>query len=187
MITTTAIVSALSSVELLKLLQKAPLPKYRNSFINLALPFFAFTVPLPAEEFPGPNGVKFTVWDTIDIRETKSKPEPKGLTLRKLLEQIKKAVSEEPDNIEITTISAGQYMVYASFLHEGDKEVQGSLIWDLIEEATSGEEEFAGRESSTSNDIYDLTGDKVELMVTVEDSATGEEYELPPVYIHKAK
>ena len=68
-----AVVSALSCIEFLKLLQTAPLSRHRNAFINLALPFFAFTMPLPAEEMPGPGGKSYTIWDTIAIKETKKK------------------------------------------------------------------------------------------------------------------
>ena len=49
-ITTTAFVSALSCIEFMKLVQGLSLERYRNAFINLALPVFAFNAPLPAEK-----------------------------------------------------------------------------------------------------------------------------------------
>ena len=48
--TTTAFVSALSCIEFMKLVQGLSLERYRNAFINLALPVFAFNAPLPAEK-----------------------------------------------------------------------------------------------------------------------------------------
>ena len=193
MITTTAVVSALSCVELLKLLQKAPLSRHRNAFINLALPFFAFTIPVPADEVPGPDGKTYTVWDTIDINEKKKAAESKDLTLRRFIKQLKKAVSDDPEGIEVSTVSAGQYMVYASFLHEDDKDMLSRSIWDLVEEAASEEldEDFAGR-NDESGAAQSCGGeranvDKLELTVTVEDTESGEEFELPPVYVHRAK
>merc|ERR1712232_655582 len=69
MITTTAFVSGLSCIELVKLTQKADLKYHRNAFINLALPFFAFTSPLPAEEINGLHGSKYTIWDRILVKE----------------------------------------------------------------------------------------------------------------------
>ena len=188
MITTTAVVSALSCVELLKLLQDAPLTRYRNAFINLALPFFAFTVPVPAEEMPGPQGKTFTVWDSIVIDEKKKTLESKGLTLKRFIKKLKKAVSEDPESLEVSTVSAGQYMIYANFLHEGDKDVLRQSVWDLVEKAASEEDdEFLGRgeslDSDNDNSVGTAARGELELTVSVEDTTTGEEFELPPVRI----
>jgi ubiquitin-activating enzyme E1 len=81
MITTTALVSALSCIELIKLLQNAPLHSYQNAFVNLALPFFAFTAPLPAEVVPGLHDSIHTIWDRIIIKESKKSKEKGGITL----------------------------------------------------------------------------------------------------------
>ena len=69
MITTTALVSALSCLELVKLVQGVELGEHRNAFVNLALPFFAFTAPLGAEEREGLNGERYMIWDRIVVKE----------------------------------------------------------------------------------------------------------------------
>lgn len=139
MITTTALVSALSCIEMLKLIMKYPLNLHRNAFVNLALPFFAFTQPLPAEEFQGLNGETHTLWDRIVIKEKKKhvvnkendKEFVQGMTMRQFLKLLKKKIGSEN---EVTTISFGPYMIYANFLHEDDTSVLDQSIWNLVKE-----------------------------------------------------
>lgn len=45
--TTTALIVGAVGLEILKYLQNKPIEKMKNSFINLALPLFVFTEPLP--------------------------------------------------------------------------------------------------------------------------------------------
>ena len=47
--TTTAAVAGLVTIELVKIVQKLPLEKYRNCFLNLALPVMLLSEPGPAE------------------------------------------------------------------------------------------------------------------------------------------
>jgi ubiquitin-activating enzyme E1 len=178
MITTTAVVSALSCVELLKLIQEAPLTRHRNAFINLALPFFAFTVPLPAEEVAGPHDSKFTLWDKIVINQQEDADD---LTLKRLIRQVKKTITHDPEGLDVSTVSAGDCMIYANFLHGRDKALLSQSIWDLASAAMSEEddEDVAVKKSTFAT--------HVDLRVTVEDTKTGEAYELPPVRLHRAR
>ena len=196
MITTTAFVSALSCIELIKLTQRKPLNRHRNAFINLALPFFAFTSPLPAEEYPGVRGETHTLWDQITIKEGKKAAQSGGLTLRRLLKRIqKKAFKEDPDAVEVASISIGPIMIYANFLHEDDEELLNKSIWTIIEEAVQSGEEFdeefsrdgptnteESDDSTPSNSsVVGGSGSFIDLSVAVEDTETCEEVELPPV------
>jgi ubiquitin-activating enzyme E1 len=195
MITTTAFVSALSCVELIKLLQKAPVEMHRNAFINLALPFFAFTTPMPAEEWSGLHGKTYTVWDRLLIKESKRSKNNGGITLRKFMRQVVKTAFPEEDemeSVEIANISYGPYMLYANFLHEDDKSVLHKPVMELIKEAiTEGDEddEFHDERSQTStgeNEAANLLSaienrSSIDLSVLVENTETGEEAELPTV------
>ena len=193
MITTTAFVSALSCLETLKMIQKFPLSMHRNAFINLALPFFAFTRPLPADEFQGLNGKSYTLWDRITIKEKKkhviisdgdandsdANITP-GITMRQFLKLLTKKIGVGG---EVTTISYGPYMIYANFLHEDDASVLDQSIWELVRETIiSGddidefeldetEDEYGDNNSNGFRNIEkDLTTDQMESVLELEKS-----------------
>jgi ubiquitin-activating enzyme E1 len=192
MITTTGFVSALSCMELIKLVQKAPLRKHRNAFVNLALPFFAFTMPLPAEIIEGLRGRHYTLWDRLIVKEGKKAAASGGLTMRSLLRRIKKQASTEPALIEVASVSLGPYMLFANFLHDDDESVLNASIWEVISESVSSSEAFD--EAYSRNEPVDQVGDStvdsrssVDLIVVVEDLESGEEFELPPVRVNRYK
>jgi hypothetical protein len=61
-------------MELIKLVQKAPLRKHRNAFVNLALPFFAFIMPLHAETIEGLRGRHYTLCEAFDEAYSRNEP-----------------------------------------------------------------------------------------------------------------
>ena len=206
MITTTGFVSGLSCIELIKLLQGASLPQYRNSFINLALPFFAFTSPMPAEETAGIGGKTFTIWDRININEGEKAARNGGITLRKVIQRIKKQIFDDEDSeensLEITNISFGPYMIYANFLHEDDKSVLKTPIFDLVKEAIISGDDIDmddGDDDFEEDHVVQLSPEQkqeleafeknsfIDLSVLVEDIETGEETELPVVRLNRWK
>ena len=215
MITTTAFVSALSCLEMLKLMLKSPLNLHRNAFVNLALPFFAFTQPLPADEIRGLNDEIYTLWDRIVIKEKKkhviseiggNTNDKNGVTMRQFLKLLQKKIGL---GNEVTTISYGPYMIYANFLHEDDTSVLDQSMWDLVRETIiSGddidevefddvfEDEFGDNERKVTKDLTDVQIEGVrklekkvflEFSVVVEEEETGEEVEIPPVRLIKWK
>ncbi len=193
MITTTALVSALSCIEFVKLTQGVKLPLHRNAFVNLALPFFAFTAPLPAEEVPGIHGTSYTIWDKIIIKESEKHQSKGGITLKRLLRQIKKKSNED---IEVSNISYGPYMLYASFLNEDDDDLLGTPVKQLVIDAIASrdiEDEEFGEDNDNSKACTEEQQAAIELLkrrvftdftVLVENPETGEEAELPPVRLH---
>jgi Ubiquitin fold domain len=185
MITTTAFVSALSCVELVKLVQKAPLTRHRNAFINLALPFFAFTVPLPAEQVAGLKGISYTLWDRLSIREGKKAAASGGMTMRSLIRRIKKqATNGDPESVDVSSVSCGPFMLYANFLHEDDDNVLDASIWGLIRDASTADEFDEGRESDKADLSLSIDCTKyADFAVVVEDLETGAEVELPLVRV----
>ena len=187
MITTTALVSALSCLELVKLVQKAPLNQYRNAFVNLALPFFAFTVPMPAEVIPGLNGQEYTLWDQLSISESAKTAANKsgGMTMKSLLKRIQKlADSENAENVRVLSVSLGPYLLYANFLHEDDKELMKTAIWEVIHEAISSDEDDEDARD-TPVEQYSMDDKTFDLSVVVEDDGSEEEVELPTIRLRR--
>ncbi|KAI9471280.1 E1 ubiquitin-activating protein [Coemansia sp. RSA 989] len=107
--TTTSLVTGLVCLELYKIVGSASadgqtqrkLEDYKNGFINLALPFFGFSEPIPPARTEC-NGKEYTQWDTFDYGH--------NLTLGELMADFKKQ-----HKLEITMISSGTSMLYASF------------------------------------------------------------------------
>ena len=190
MITTTAFVSALSCIELVKLVQKAQLRLQRNAFINLALPFFAFTIPLPAEKIPGLRGKQYTLWDRLVIKEDRKAAISGGLTMRSLLHRVRKLACDEPEVVEVSSVSFGPYLLYANFLHEDDESVCSASLWNLLKEAITASEEFDADFSRNDGDEevechYSEGQRYVDLKVVVEDVETGTEAELPTIRVER--
>ena len=190
MITTTALVSALSCVELIKLVQSSDIQYHRNAFVNLALPFFAFTSPLPAEEIAGLNGSTHTIWDRIVIKERKKTYENGGITLRRFIRDLRKK-TESIGSPQISSISYGPYMLYANFLHDEDNKMLDTSLIQLVIDAISSSDIEEDENKDTQNSITssvqlskcDIFNERafLDFTVTVEDIESGEEAELPTV------
>lgn len=189
MITTTSLVSALSCVELLKLVKQVPLTRHRNAFVNLALPFFAFTQPVPAETTPGVFGQEFTLWDRTIVKEGEKTSAKGGIKVTKLLTRILKKVGLASDAFQVSSISYGPYIIFANYMHDDDRELLNKPIWDAVADAlTAGnEEEFASRDGSVASSTGQIEAllrrRFLDLSVIVEDVDSGEEVEIPPVRI----
>jgi ubiquitin-activating enzyme E1 len=77
---------------------------FKNGFVNLALPFFAFSEPIAAPKTEMGHGRKWTLWDRFDIREGRD------LNLQEFLDLFK-----ERYGLEISMISCGVSILYSSF------------------------------------------------------------------------
>lgn len=101
--TTTALVTGLICLELYKVVAKHDdIERYKNGFVNLALPFFGFSEPVqsPKSKY---NGKEFDqIWDRFEITG--------NVTLKELLNHF-----EENEGLEITMLSYGVTLLYASF------------------------------------------------------------------------
>lgn len=188
MITTTGLISALSCIELVKLLKGLSLTKHRNAFVNLALPFFAFTVPMPADEVLGVNGKKHTLWDRLVCHGELS------MTLEMFLEKILE-ISDCTDNFEVSSITYGPYMIFANFLHSQDQELLNTPLLNLVKDAISDLDE-SDADVSQERIIHLSVEQKamlsrldqkrfIDFSVAVENTETGEEFELPNVRLIK--
>ena len=103
--TTTALVTGLVILELYKILDgNDDIEKYKNGFINLALPFFGFSEPIasPKDKYVGKNGdvAIDKLWDRFEVE---------NVTLQELLDQF------EEKGLTITMLSSGVSLLYANF------------------------------------------------------------------------
>ncbi|KAJ2106342.1 E1 ubiquitin-activating protein, partial [Coemansia sp. RSA 921] len=106
--TTTSLVTGLVCLELYKLIGSVSrdgqtvrkVDDYKNGFINLALPFFGFSEPIPPVKTKC-NDSEFTEWDSFDYDH--------DITLQELIDDF-----ENTHKLELTMVSSGVSMLYAS-------------------------------------------------------------------------
>ncbi|XP_024904746.1 ubiquitin-like modifier-activating enzyme 1 isoform X4 [Pteropus alecto] len=107
--TTTAAIVGLVCLELYKVVQgHQQLQSYKNSFINLALPFFSFSEPLAAPRHQY-NNQEWTLWDRFEVQGMQ--PNGEEMTLRQFLSYFKRE-----HKLEITMLSQGVSMLYSFFM-----------------------------------------------------------------------
>lgn len=119
--TTTAVVAGLVTLELYKLAQGfTKVENYKNSFLNLALPYFGFSEPICCKKATF-NHKTYSMWDTFLIK--------KSMTLQEFLDLFKDKFS-----IEIDTITFGNFMLYSMILNKNKlKERLNTKIEDIIQ------------------------------------------------------
>lgn len=125
-VTTTACVSGLVCLELYKLFQGfKQIEPYRNTYINLAIPVFQQSEPIPPikSEF---QGKQFTLWDRIDVNLG-------DCTLNDLFQFLKKEY-----NIGIDVLSAGKSLIYADWIASTKSRLERK-VKELVHEITNGE------------------------------------------------
>ena len=95
--TTTAMATGLVCLELYKVIHKAPLESFRNTFANLALPLFAMAEPI-APKFQTYKDEKWSLWSRWIIE--------KDYTVRELLKYF------EDKELECYSVSYGPALIY---------------------------------------------------------------------------
>jgi ubiquitin-activating enzyme E1 len=117
LISTTGICAGLVSLELYKIIQGfKKIEKYHDTFLNLALPYMAFSEPKKAKVTEYKEH-RFTLWDKFEIKQ--------NITLQELLDYFKKEYDYELD-----FVSYGSLMLYSFFT---EKETLILSIKDIIE------------------------------------------------------
>ncbi|GMT25395.1 hypothetical protein PFISCL1PPCAC_16692 [Pristionchus fissidentatus] len=129
--TTTAAVAGLVCIELYKTVvtdeeqwkSQPPMDRFKNGFINLALPFYGFSEPIQAAKKKY-GDIEFTLWDRIEIRGPK--------TLAELKEFVEKECG-----VEVGMISAGPALIY-SFFMDAKKRVtrEATEVSAVVQEVT---------------------------------------------------
>lgn len=101
--TTTALVTGLVCLELYKVAAgHDDIELYKNGFVNLALPFFGFSEPIASPKAKYNDREFDQTWDRFELHG--------DMTLRELL-----AHFEKKEGLEITMLSYGVTLLYASF------------------------------------------------------------------------
>jgi ubiquitin-activating enzyme E1 len=77
--TTTSSIAALQSLELIKIIKNLPLEQYRNSFLNLAIPYLQSSEPGVCQKVVIHEGLTTTLWDRWEINLENNKRNIKNL------------------------------------------------------------------------------------------------------------
>ncbi|XP_060691371.1 ubiquitin-like modifier-activating enzyme 1 [Hemiscyllium ocellatum] len=113
--TTTAAIVGLVCLELYKVVQgDKPITAYRNGFINLALPFYAFSEPVPAGKQKY-RDKEWTLWDHIDVQGIK--PNGEEMTMAEFLDYFKKV-----HDLEVIFVCRVPQILYATHMRQEVKE-----------------------------------------------------------------
>lgn len=114
-------VAGLVNLELCKVVDgKTDIEKYTNGYVNLALPFLAFSDPIASPKGQYNNTEYDKIWDRFELQGT--------MTLQGLIDYF------EELKLEVTMISQGVSLIYASFW--GSKKLKERLnltIPELVE------------------------------------------------------
>jgi len=124
--TTTAVMSGLICLEIFKVLNgEKDIEKYKCSFVNLALPYFGFSEPLPPKKAKY-NEVEWTQWDRFEL-SAEQLP-----TIKDLMDYFDKEMK-----LEVQMLSYGVSMLYSFFMPPAKQKArQSKSVKDTIEEVT---------------------------------------------------
>ncbi|XP_054164273.1 ubiquitin-like modifier-activating enzyme 1 isoform X2 [Oppia nitens] len=112
--TTTSLVTGLGCLELFKVVQShKTLEAYKNGFVNLALPFFAFSEPIAPQKTKYYDN-EWTLWDRFELKG--------DITLREFIDYFK-----SHHKLEITMLSQNVSMLYAFFMPNDKREERMDL------------------------------------------------------------
>jgi len=101
--TTTSLIVGLDCIELYKLIQgHEKIELYKSSFVNLALPFFGLSEPMPPKKSKYYDK-EFSLWSRFDVEG--------DMTLKQFMDYFK-----EKHSLEITMLSQGVVMLYSFFM-----------------------------------------------------------------------
>ncbi|VDP72294.1 unnamed protein product [Echinostoma caproni] len=122
--TTTSLVAGLVCLELYKLVQgHKSLSLYKNSYVDLATPWFAFFEPVPPAKSKYFD-TEFSLWDRFEL----SAP----MTLQDFLDYFKTKL-----NLEVTMLSQDVSMLYAFFMPEARKKERLAMPLEQLVETVS--------------------------------------------------
>ncbi|KAH7969257.1 ubiquitin-like modifier-activating enzyme 1 [Rhipicephalus sanguineus] len=147
--TTTSLVAGLACLELYKLAQNhEKLELYKNGFVNLALPFFGFSEPIPPEKKKF-RDQEYTLWTSIDIEGE--------MTLEEFVQHFKKEFE-----VDIVILSEGARMLYANFMPPPAKRLKMTMS-EVVEDVSKQKIDPGKRFLMLQLMCTDLDGNQIEV------------------------
>ena len=145
--TTTAVVAALQTLELIKLVKGLGIEFHRNAFVNLALPYMSLSEPGEAKKIKLTNELTVTLWDRWEVKSSFSE------SFDEMLKGLKNMYKLEAKDV----FKDNKPILLHSMLVNPDeaKEVESIL-------------------SSSIKDVLELTGNEVYIDLTVTFSLPGD-------------
>lgn len=114
--TTTALATGFVGLELLKVVQSAPVESYRNTFANLALPLFAIAEPIPPKKIAH-GELSWSLWDRWVIEG--------DITVTELLQWF------QDKGLTAYSVSCGQSLIYNNIFPK-HKERLGKKVSEVV-------------------------------------------------------
>jgi len=144
--TTTAMVAGLISAELYKIAAGCQdIEKYRNTFMNLALPVYSFSEPMPAPKNTYCGDKHWTLWDRFDIDGRKA--DGSEMTIGELIDYFK-----NDHKLELQMLSSGVTLLYSFFIQPSKKAERLKMkISDAVREV--GKREIGDHEKYLTLDV----------------------------------
>ncbi|GAK67598.1 ubiquitin activating enzyme [Moesziomyces antarcticus] len=122
--TTTALATGLVNLELYKLLdEKKSIEAYSNAFVNLALPFIAFSDPIAAQKLKY-NDTEWTLWSRFKVE--------RDVTLQEFLD-----IFQNEHGLEVSMLSSGVSMLFSAFLPAKKREERLKMNMSTLIETVS--------------------------------------------------
>ena len=123
--TTTSCISALQTLELLKLIKDLEINYFRNTFLNLAIPFMQTSEPGSVVNKKICGNLVSNVWDFWEVFINEKKEGENCVKF--LFDKLKKKYNIFPKDIFL-----GKKPVYLSMVNKGNKNAENQKLTDLL-------------------------------------------------------
>ena len=162
--TTTSSIAALQSLELIKVIKNLPLEQYRNSFLNLAIPYLQSSEPGVCKKVKIHEGLTTTLWDRWEINLDNDK-----CNIKSLFEILK-----------------AKYMLFPKDIFKGKKAVYS---YNAYKDKKNVNEEIINKDLTVLLDVDKSVDEYVDLMVMFTKDENSDEYlnDIPKIRVYFQK